>query len=529
MDAYNLIAPARYNISHELEKFKDDEDRQAIRWIDAKGNRQTLSYKSLIEQMNQYANALTSLGLNKGDRVLIMMPRVPEAYKVYLACLKAGLVAIACSEMLRASDLEYRMQHAEAKAVVVYQGLTEEVDKITHANDAIKCKLIIGDDKDTWTRLDVLANKQSSSFETADTSKDDAAFFSYTSGTTGKPKAAVHAHGWGYAHIRTASTKWLCVKEGDLVWATAAPGWQKWIWSPFLSTIMLGATALVYHGSFNPEKYLTLIQDEKVNVLCCTPTEYRIMSKFENLERFNFASLRSAVSAGEPLNRPVIETFFKHFNIKVRDGYGQTENTLLIGTLEDMELRPGSMGMPTPGNLVKIIDTNGDETPIGEVGDIAVHKSCPALFKEYYKDYERTQAAFRADWYITGDQARRDEDGYFWFEGRNDDIIISSGYTIGPFEVEDALNKHEAVQECAVVASPDETRGSVVKAFIVLKEQFQNHNEEVLIQELQDHVKTLTAPYKYPRRIDFLKELPKTSSGKIRRVELRAKEQELFI
>lgn len=529
MDNHNLIPPEKYNISHEVEKFKDDEWRQAIRWIDAYGNRQTISYKHLIEQMNQYANALTSLGLNKGDRVLIMMPRVPEAYKVYLSCLKAGLVAIACSEMLRASDLAYRMQHSEAKAVLVYRGLTEEIDKIDQPYDAMKRKLIIGDDKSTWTRLDSLADIQPLSFEAADTSKDDTAYLAYTSGTTGKPKAAVHAHGWGYAHIRTASTKWLGVKEGDLVWATAAPGWQKWIWSPFLSTIMLGATALVYHGPFNAENYLTLIQEEKVNILCCTPTEYRIMAKLENLERFNLASLRSAVSAGEPLNRPVIDTFLKHFNIKVRDGYGQTENTLLIGTLEGMELRPGSMGVPTPGNLVKIIDADGNETPIGEVGDIAVHTSCPALFKGYYKDHERTQAAYRADWYITGDQAKRDEDGYFWFEGRNDDIIISSGYTIGPFEVEDALNKHEAVQECAVVASPDETRGSIVKAFIVLKEPFQDNNEQQLIQELQEHVKLMTAPYKYPRRIEFLKELPKTTSGKIRRVELRAIEQELYL
>ncbi|MBD3108423.1 acyl--CoA ligase [Bacillus sp. AGMB 02131] len=527
MDTQSLIAPKKYNITHEIEKFKDEEQRSAIRWIDANGNRQTLTYKHLIEQMNQYANALVSFGLSKGDRVLIMVPRVPEAYKVYLACIKAGIVPIACSEMLRASDIEYRINHSEAKAVIVYKGLTEEFEKITSSYDALKCKLIIGQDQDDWIRLDTSAGIQALTFEAADTSKDDIAFLSYTSGTTGKPKAAMHAHSWGYAHIRTASTKWLGVKEGDLVWATAAPGWQKWIWSPFLSTIMLGATAFVYHGPFNAEKYLSLIQDEKINVLCCTPTEYRIMAKTEKIDRFDLSSLRSAVSAGEPLNRPVIDTFLKYFNIKVRDGYGQTENTLLVGTLEGIEQRPGSMGKPTPGNIVKIIDNFGNEAPIGEVGDIAVHKSCPALFKGYYKDHERTQAAFRGDWYITGDQARADEDGYFWYEGRNDDIIISSGYTIGPFEVEDALNKHEAVQECAVVASPHETRGSVVKAYIVLKASYTVENETQLIQELQEHVKLLTAPYKYPRLIEFTKELPKTTSGKIRRVELRAKEQEL--
>ena len=283
---------------------------------------------------------------------------------------------------------------------------------------------------------------------------------------------------------------------------------------------MLGATAFVYHGGFDVTKYLQLLQDEKINVLCCTPTEYRIMAKVENLSSYNLSQLRSAVSAGEPLNRPVIETFQKLFNLKVRDGYGQTENTLLVGTLEDTELRPGSMGVPTPGNRVCIIDSEGNETAVGQVGDIAVHRSTPALFKEYYRDPERTQAAFRGDWYITGDQAYRDEDGYFWFEGRGDDIIISSGYTIGPFEVEDALNKHASVQECAVVAAPDEIRGNIVKAFVVLREGFEASDN--LAKDLQEHVKELTAPYKYPRSIVFLDELPKTTSGKIRRVELRA-------
>lgn len=527
MGNHNLIAPEHYNITDELTPFAADTKRQAIRWLDDQGNRLTLSYKELVDAMNQYANALMSLGLQKGDRVLIMIPRVPEAYKVYLACLKAGLVAIACSEMLRSQDLHYRMEHAQAKAIIVYQGLTHEVNVIKTLPETMQHKLIIGVEEAGWERLDILASAQNTSFETVATTRDDIAYLSYTSGTTGKPKAAIHVHGWGYAHIRTASKKWLGVREGDLVWATAAPGWQKWLWSPFLSTIMLGATAFVYHGGFDAQTYLMLIQDEKINVLCCTPTEYRIMAKLDRLADYDLSTLRSAVSAGEPLNRPVIETFKNTFNISVRDGYGQTENTLLIGTLEGMELRPGSMGVPTPGNIIKIIDAEGEEVTVDEVGDIAVHKSCPALFKEYYKDFERTQAAFRGDWYITGDRARRDKEGYFWFEGRNDDIIISSGYTIGPFEVEDALNKHTAVQECAVVAAPDETRGNIVKAFVVLKPDTDQSNLDVLAKELQEHVKELTAPYKYPRSIEFLEELPKTTSGKIRRVELRMQGQQL--
>ncbi len=355
------------------------------------------------------------------------------------------------------------------------------------------------------------------------TKRDDMAFLPYTSGTTGNPKAVVHTHGWAFAHLQTVSKNWLGVKEGDKVWATAAPCWQKWIWSPFLSTIGLGATAFVYHGNFDPNKYLKLLQDHQISVLCCTPTEYRLMAKVDNIEKYSLTALRSLVSAGEPLNRQVIETFKKYFNIDIRDGYGQTENTLLVGTMMGMEIKPGSMGRPTPGNEVNIINEEGNPVKPGEVGDIAVHRSTPALFVEYYKDPERTAKAFRGDWYITGDQATKDQDGYFWFEGRSDDIIISSGYTIGPFEVEDALTKHSAVQECAVVASRDEIRGSVVKAFVVLRNS-EDANKENIIAEFQEHVKKLTAPYKYPRRIEFVSELPKTTSGKIRRAELRQQE-----
>lgn len=261
----------------------------------------------------------------------------------------------------------------------------------------------------------------------------------------------------------------------------------------------------------------------RINVLCCTPTEYRIMAKIDKLSDYKLPALHSAVSAGEPLNREVIDTFKRVFNVEVRDGYGQTENTLLIGTMKNTEGRPGSMGKPTPGNRVEIIDEYGDLCEPGIVGDIAVHVETPALFKAYLKDPERTNSQFRGEYYITGDKASKDQDGYFWFEGRGDDIIISSGYTIGPFEVEDALVKHPAVQECAVIGSPDEVRGHIVKAFVVLTQS--NTPSDSLVLELQNHVKELTAPYKYPREITFIEELPKTTSGKIRRIELRAQNQ----
>ena len=433
-----------------------------------------------------------------------------------------GLVVIPCSEMLRAKDLQYRINHADVKAIISYHEYTEQFTKVKEAESLLKFS--IGDKVEGWLNMNELAETASNELSLADTKSDDMAFLSYTSGTTGNPKGVVHTHGWAYAHLRTSASNWLNIQENDIVWATAGPGWQKWVWSPFLAILGSGATGLSYHGKFQPKRFLKLLQNYKVNVLCCTPTEYRLMVKVDNLASYDLSQLHNAVSAGEPLNAKVFEIFKNQFNIEVRDGYGQTENTLLIGVTNGVEIRLGSMGKQIPGNKVEIIDDNGNPCPAGVVGDIAVHKDTPALFKEYFKDPERTAMQFRGDYYVTGDRAKKDEDGYFWFEGRSDDMIISSGYTIGPFEVEDALVKHPSVKECAVVASPDEIRGHVVKAFVVLKDGLE-YEEHALIKELQTFAKEMTAPYKYPRKIEFIDELPKTISGKIRHLELREREQ----
>lgn len=518
------MAPEEYNLTEELDVFARDVNRLAIRFLDDKGHRKDISYAELMNTVHQYANALTKCGLKRGDKVLVVVPRIPEAYYCYLACLKAGIVIIPCSNMLRANDFVYRIQHSEAKAIIAHVQATDEIDSMSVPLPSLQYKWVISGTKSGWESLEDVARNESVSFEGVKTRRDEMAFLPYTSGTTGNPKGVVHTHGWAYAHLQTAAKHWLGVREGDLVWATAAPGWQKWVWSPFLSTIGLGATAFVYNGPFDPNEYLALLEKEDINVLCCTPTEYRFMAKVDNLNRYRFPHLHSAVSAGEPLNRKVIEMFRDTFGINVRDGYGQTENTLLVGTMIGMEQRPGSMGKPTLEGQVVIVNEDGQPVAPHEVGEIAVHKEAAALFKEYYREPERTAQAFRGDYYITGDLARMDEDGFFWFEGRSDDIIISSGYTIGPFEVEDALTKHPAVKECAVVASPDEDRGAVVKAYIVLKDST-NLDEEALSKELQDHVKAHTAPYKYPRKVEFVESLPKTISGKIRRIELRQQEQ----
>jgi len=522
MNREQLIAPEQYNLVSEFEKYATGTGKKALIYVNTEGNKKEITYDELITLANKAANVFKSNGLEKGDVVLVMVPRLIEAYVTYIGALKAGLVVIPSSEMLRSSDIEFRLAHSDAKAIVAFDAFTDQFSEVKNMGDV---KLfVVGEAKKDQLSLTDLMETASAAFTAPQTKSSDMAFLSYTSGTTGKPKGVVHTHAWGYAHLRTTGASWLGINEGDVVWATAAPGWQKWIWTPFLSVIGSGATGLVYDGKFDVSTYLELIGKYQVNVLCCTPTEYRFMAKAENLGDFDLSSIRSAVSAGEPLNREVIDIFDKTFSLSVRDGYGQTENTLLVGTMLGMEARKGSMGKPTPGNKVDIIDDEGNPAVVGEVGDIAVHVSTPALFKEYLKDPERTTMQFRGDYYVTGDRAKMDEDGYFWFEGRGDDIIISSGYTIGPFEVEDALTKHPAVHECAVVASPDEVRGNIVKAFVVLRDPEQK-KEDGLVKELQNHVKSLTAPYKYPRKIEFLDTLPKTASGKIMRIELRKKEQ----
>lgn len=518
MKREDLIAPLKYNLMNEVEKNQGEEGKIAILWENEQGEKKRITYSDLIKGSNKVGNVFFGEGLQKGDTILVIIPRLIEAYQVYLGALKAGMVVIPSSEMLKAKDLQYRINHGNVKAVVCYKDFVNEIDTVPEANQIVK--ISVGGYVEGWLNLEDEMGQASDEMETADTTRDDMAFLAYTSGTTGNPKGVVHTHGWAYAHLKTAAPHWLGIADNDVVWATAAPGWQKWIWSPFLSVLGTGATGFVYNGRFDPNKYLSLLDEYEVNVLCCTPTEYRIMAKVDNLSDYKLTNLHSAVSAGEALNKEVIDTFRREFSIDVRDGYGQTENTLLLGVMKGMELKPGSMGKPTPGNTVDIVNDEGVPCEVGVVGDIAVHVDTPALFKQYLNDPERTARQFRGDYYITGDRAKKDEDGYFWFEGRSDDIIISSGYTIGPFEVEDALVKHASVKECAVVAWPDEVRGHIVKAYVVLKDGIDS-NDPQLVPNLQQHVKDLTAPYKYPRAIEFIDELPKTTSGKIRRIELR--------
>ncbi|WP_040208854.1 acyl-CoA synthetase [Neobacillus jeddahensis] len=518
MDLKSLIAPKHFNLASEISKHVSD--KIALHWENELGESRTITYAELNSKANKLANGLTRLGLVKGDRVVVMTTRLIESYIIYLACLKAGLVISPSSELLRAKDLVYRLNHSEAKAVISYAHLVKEFDLIHEKTPSLQFKIAFGREVANWLSMESIMEQESDSFLDVNTLSEDFAFLAYTSGTTGQPKGVVHSHGWGYAHLRIAASKWLNISEDDLVWATAAPGWQKWVWSPFLSILGSGATGYIFSGRFHPQKYLQLLQDNKVNVLCCTPTEYRMMAKLNNLSTFDLTQLHTAVSAGEALNREVIDIFKREFDLLIRDGYGQTESTLLIANLNIDENKLGSMGQPLLAEFIEVVDETGKPASINEVGTIAIRRDFPALFKQYYKNQNTTASSYRDQYFLTGDRALKDQDNYFWFQGRKDDVIISSGYTIGPFEVEDALMKHPSVKECAVVALPDPIRGNVVKAFVVLKDEISETGE--LTKELQGFVKTLTAPYKYPRVIEYIKALPKTDSGKIRRVALRA-------
>jgi acetyl-CoA synthetase/medium-chain acyl-CoA synthetase len=362
-------------------------------------------------------------------------------------------------------------------------------------------------------------------FPAADTASDENAICYFTSGTTGYPKMAMHTHAsYPLAH-ETTGRFWLDQRPNDLHWNISDTGWAKAAWSSYFGPWYCGSAVFVHHTEgFDPVRALQLLQRYPITTVCGAPTLYRMLV-LQDLTAYRFPALRHCVAAGEPLNPEVIATWKERTGLTIRDGYGQTETVLLCGSFPCLEPRPGSMGKPAPGIDLHVIDEQGNPSPPHTEGELAVRirpERPLGLFKEYWRDPERTAASFQGEWYLTGDRAYVDEEGFFWFVGRADDVILSSGYRIGPFEVESALLEHPSVAESAVVSSPDETRGEVVKAFVVLAPGFEG--SDALRAELQEHVKKVTAPYKYPRSLEFVEALPKTVSGKIRRVELRERE-----
>jgi acetyl-CoA synthetase/medium-chain acyl-CoA synthetase len=426
------------------------------------------------------------------------------------------------STILRPKDIAFRVAHSGARLLLTGREQAAAVDAVREELASVR-HFIVADGAgappppgwDDWEAE--LAAQADGPVPATPTRASDPALVYYTSGTTGPPKAVLHAHAWTWAQRYTA-LHWLGLRGDDRLWTTSDTGWAKAAYSVLFGPWSAGAEVCLYHGRFEPRRELELLAEFAPQVFCAPPTEFRLLVK-QDLSAFSFPSLREVVSAGEPLNPEVIRAWQEATGLTIRDGYGQTETILLVGNFPGMPVKPGSMGLPNPGHRVEVIDGDGRVLPAGEVGDVAIHGDPPSLFRGYWKDPDASARCRRGEWYVTGDRALRDEDGYFWFVGRADDVIISAGYRIGPFEVESALVEHPAVLEAAVVAAPDADRGSIVQAYVVLRPGVEPSDE--LGRALQEHVKRVTAPYKYPRRVEFVTELPKTVSGKIRRVELR--------
>ncbi len=513
--------PPEFNFGRDVIDVLGREDRRGLLFVDAAGQRHESTFSEIAAATRRWAGALHELGIVKGERVVVLLPKIPAWLYAMTALIRLGAVVVPCSEQLRAKDLAFRANHSEATTIVAHVSNHAEVDLLRAQCPGVTRYLLVGGEAEGWTSLDTLV-ESAPEFAGHATRSEDLAYIVYTSGTTKDPKGVVHNHAYTYAK-RMQAEFWLDAKPDDLLWCTAGTGWAKSLWNVLLGPWSCGTPIVLHEGGFVPVERMDLIRDLGVTILCQAPTEYRIEAKLENLgERWKLPKLRHCVSAGEPLNPEVLALWKAAFGLTILDGYGQTENSLLVANSRTMDVRPGSMGKPTPGHDVAVVDAEGKACEPGEVGDIGVRGDPPTLFRGYYKNEEETGASRRGEWYLTGDRAQVDDDGYFWFVGRADDVISSGAYRIGPFEVESALIEHPAVLESAVVGSPDPDRGNVVKAFVVLRAGYEPN--DALVRELQEHCKRVTAPYKYPREIEFVPELPKTRSGKIRRVELRQAE-----
>ena len=464
-------------------------DRAALVAIDEQGSRREHTFGEVAERSARVAGTLAARGVGRGDVVLTLVGNRLEWVLTMVACFRVGAVALPCAEQLRARDLRLRLEAARPAAIVTHERNLGELEAASPT-----CPVLTVPDESLW------AARPAPAVELA---LEDPCLITFTSGTAGEAKGVLHGQRY-LPGQRLQAERWLDARAGDLVWCTAASGWSKSARNSFIASWLRGATALLHDGRFDPEERLELAEREGVNVLCMAPTEYRVIAKRTALRRL--PAVRSLVAAGEALNPEVLREWELATGVAVRDGYGQTETGQLTGNPPGEPPRPGSMGRPLPGVELQVQD--------GELV-LADPASDPTFFLRYL---DEPPPPADEPW-RTGDRVVQDEEGYLYFEGRSDDVIISAGYRIGPFEVESALVEHPAVAEAAVVAAPDDERGSVVRAVVVLRDGYQPGN--ALARELQEHVKSQTAPYKYPRVVEFAPELPKTPSGKIRRADLR--------
>jgi acetyl-CoA synthetase len=522
--------PEFYNFGFDVvDKWAEDRTKLALISIDRTGKRDRYhTFRDLSVESNRFANALRRIGIKKGDRILLILQSVPEWYIALIGMFKLGVIPMPGTVLLTAKDVEYRINRAEACMVITDMDHADIVEGIKHKCPSLKYLLIINGKRKGWLNYHDEMDKSSYDLpqkEIGKTKSIDPMLIYFTSGTTGHPKMVLHTHSYPLGHEVTARFA-QALTEKDLHWAISETGWAKAAWGKLFGQMIVGAAVIQWEtpGRFDANGLLWAMERYGVTSFCAPPTVYRLLIQMD-LSKFNL-KLRRSLSAGEPLNPEVIRVWKEAFGLDIYDFYGQTETVCLLSNYPFMPIKYGSVGKPTPGHDVRIVDDNGKEVGPEEEGNISLYlgnERPPGLFKEYWKDEDIMKKSFRGDYYYTGDRGYKDKDGYFWFVGRDDDVIKSSGYRIGPFEVESALMEHDAVAECAVVGSPDPkgVRGTIVKAFVLLAKGYRP--SKALTTELQEYVKNVTAPYKYPRVIEYVDELPKTISGKILRRELRKK------
>ncbi len=526
---FKINVPGDFNFAYDV---VDDiasatPDRTAMVWCDDKGSEAIFTFAQIKYYSDKAANFFKSVGIKKGDPVMLILKRRYEFWFCLLGLHKLGAICIPATHLLTPKDIAYRCNAADIKMIVLVPEdlVIKHVEEALPKSPTLVLKALVGESREGWLNLTEELEKASADFSRpsgADaTSNGDIMLLYFTSGTTGMPKMVQHNFTYPLGHILTAKY-WQKVADGGLHLTVADTGWAKAMWGKIYGQWISGAAVFVYdYDKFVPKDLLDVIVKHKVTSFCAPPTIYRFFIK-EDLTKFDLSNLKHCSIAGEPLNPEVYNQFLKVTGMKLMEGYGQTELTVTVATYPWMEPKPGSMGKPAPGYDIDLLDENGNSCDVGEEGQLVIHtdKRKPfGMFDGYYRDKDLTNKVWHDDIYYTGDMAWKDEDGYYWFVGRADDLIKSSGYRIGPFEVESALLEHPAVLECAITAVPDPDRGQIVKATVVLSKNYTAG--EALVKELQDHVKRVTAPYKYPRIIEFVPELPKTISGKIRRVEIR--------
>ncbi len=526
---FKINIPDDFNFAYDVadEMAGKNPGKTALVWCDENGNEAIFTFGQLKYHSDKTANFFKSVGIGKGDPVMLILKRRYEFWFAILALHKIGAVAVPATHLLTTKDIIYRNNLADIKMILCVNDpdVIQHVEESQSKSPSLKVKSALGVKRKGWFDFNKEIDRHHNHFPKPEgahaSTKGDTLLLYFTSGTTGMPKMVRHNHAYPLGHILTAKY-WQNIDENGLHLTVADTGWAKAAWGKIYGQWISGCAVFVYdYNKFVPKEMLQVIKKYGVTSFCAPPTIYRFLIK-EDLAQYEFSKLKYCSVAGEPLNPEVYNQFLKMTGLKLVEGYGQTELTVTLATFPWMEPKPGSMGKPSPGYDIDIIDDNGNSCETGKEGQIVIRtdKRMPVgMFDGYHRDEELTSKVWNNGIYYTGDMAWKDEDGYFWFVGRADDVIKSSGYRIGPFEVESALLEHPAVLECAITAVPDPDRGQAVKATIVLAK---NHvPSEDLKTELQDHVKQVTAPYKYPRVIEFVHELPKTISGKIRRIDIR--------